>query len=481
MIEEKNLERDAYEISHNWFFLNGSDFSVVDGLSLGKILQLQVFEKIFEGSQVNSDNKNIKSRIKALNLEWSIRAAFSLFDGISNKSQSDIVFLYDVNNNPMIEALNHIFGALVDQGRSASAIVIDKNIAKKSAIKDQVSWFSCFSIKNFLSAINSFTVFKKSSVGLEKKVFDCLSKRLGVVKTAAVTRYFKIQSFQLILEIKVIKSLLQRKNPKVVVLASDAHRVSRIVVFLCKQMNIKTVVYQHGATVWEYGYVPVFADHMLTWGKSSREWFELRGVNADRLKEIGNIRSDSLGYKEISPESFTNNRKIYFLPNPIDRKITEEALAILVDLCEKHDYQGIVKVHPSETNLEFFSSRIDKARSPIIISAKSIDKVGINPGDVAIVVNSTAGVDCCLEGAFILNIEVDTMPNPIDYEGFQVGIKTGMKDYLNNFERLIAMKNEEFLIYRKGFIDSYLGKLDGRVAQRASEFIMHLIETKNNG
>lgn len=475
LVNNSEFEKQCYYVSHNWFVVDDVDFTVVDGVSIGKVVQLQIFEKLFESSQINADSNDIRSIIKKMNLEWVVRAFASRFDSVKDDKQTDILFVYDVNNGPMIHALNVIGLSLEKSGHSVLAVVVDKTIANKCKLARKISWFKSLAFLDLFQAVKSSFKLNRVRARNFEKYFYFLVSTCGLKKARRVHRYFKWQSSQLLLELRVIRSLLRNKKPAVVVLASDAHRVSRMVVLLCKTMGIRTVVYQHGATIWEYGYVPVFADRMLVWGEASKQWFTDRGVNAEQLIEVGNLRSDEVGYKALTEMDFLHKKKVYFFPNPIDRKITDDVISRFISICENYELDGVLKLHPSEKNLKFFEERISGVKQLIRISTDPISEAGINPGDVAIVVNSTAGVDFCLEGGYVLNIEIDSMPNPIDYEGFGVGIKTGMETCLDDFERLIVLLPEDYLKNRKEFIRSYLGDLDGKVKDRACNVIDGLV------
>jgi len=467
-------EKQCYEDSHNWFIVNGVDTTRVDSVSLGKVIQLQVFEKLFESSQINSDQINIRSVLKSFNLEWMARAFASYFDGITDDEQAEVLLIFDVNNDPMIQALNTLGVTLRADGCSVLAVVVDKAIAKKCNIERKISWFQCLLLSDLVKVVTQLFRLHRSRFGSSKRCIKSLAQIYGADKSRKIASYFRWQSPQLLLEIRVLKSLLIKKKPSVVVLASDAHRVSRMFVFLCGLMQIKTVVYQHGATIWEYGYVPVYADRMLVWGESSKQWFVERGVTEDKLTKVGNLRSDDSGYEVISINDFTHKKKVYFFPNPIDRAVTDDVLSMFVDICDHYKLEGVVKLHPSEKNIQFFEERTTQTKSPISISVAPIHQAGVNPGDIAIVVNSTAGVDFCLEGGYVLNVEVDTMPNPIDYEGYGVGVKVSSSSYIEGFDRLLTLSAENYLVNRDVFIRSYLGVLDGRVKNRACEVIKEM-------
>lgn len=472
----RSFERVCYDYSHQWFSKDGVDHSELGGISVGKIFQLWVFEKLFEASQINADRLDLRSLLKRLNLEWVARSLTGIFSRDRDRGVVDYLLVFDVNNDPMINALNAIGDGLRERGFSVAAVTVDKNISRKCQIPRKVSWFSLFSFSNFLVAIRRYVGFRfEQMADLECDALS-IERQFGRKKAQSITRYVGFQSLQLSFEIQAIRALLLAKTPKVVVLASDAHRVSRTFVLLCKLLGVKTVVYQHGATIWEYGYVPVFADRMLVWGRSSREWFERRGVLAGRLAEVGNLVSDKQGLKGLESANFSTSRKVYFFPNPIDRHITEMVLALFIGLCRRYALSGVVKLHPSERNIDFFEERISGFDDLVSISQAPISAAGVRPGDIAIVVNSTAGIDCCMYGALILNIEVETMPNPIDYEAGGVGLKAKFDDYTSKFERLMMMSPDDYFPHRNKFIRDYLGPLDGNAVKRACQEIVQLAD-----
>lgn len=462
----ESFERVCYDHSHQWFLKDDIDCSKLEGVSVGKIFQLWTFEKFFEASQVNADRLDVRSLLKRLSLEWTVRSLASIFSRNSDAEKTEYLLVYDVNNDPMINALNAIGEELRRRGVSISAVTVDRNISRKCSIPRQVSWFSFFSLTNFFVGIERYIKFYFGQVTNLKSCAFSLQQQFGKKKARSVRRYMTFQSLQLSFEIQAIRSLLMAKKPKVVILASDAHRVSRTFVFLCKLLRVKTVVYQHGATIWEYGYVPVFADRMLVWGNASRRWFQQRGVSVDKLVEVGNLQADMRPIPRLTPTVFQRNKKIFFFPNPIDRDITRDVLDVFIELCSRFSMEGVVKLHPSERNIDFFESHISSARNNVSVIQVSMAEAGVLPGDIAVVVNSTAGIDCCIYGAYIFNIEISSMPNPVDYERGGVGVRASLDSYVDKFDHLLELPVEDYICARDAFLRDYFGPLDGMALER---------------
>ena len=276
---------------------------------------------------------------------------------------------------------------------------------------------------------------------------------------------------QLCREIIAIESLLITIKPKSILMASDAHRIGRIIVQLARQLNIKTNVMQHGAPVWEYGYIPVFADKMMVWGKESFYWFLERGVCEEQLAIVGNPRFDkaikaySDCYHSISP-------KILLLTNPIDRNVIKKLIRTFAWATENFKGKVIIKLHPSETDPEWFRSQIpDPVKNNVEVSSLPMNDVGLGIGDIAVVGNSSAGIDAILMGAAVVNICIDDMPNPIPYAKYKVGIESDIEHLKQDLQKCLNIDTITWEKNRMHFLTNYLYKLDGRSTERALEII----------
>jgi hypothetical protein len=91
-----------------------------------------------------------------------------------------------------------------------------------------------------------------------------------------------------------LRRSLSKDPPRVAVVASDQHRIGRLVVEEAQAMGCPVVVLQHGLPQSELGYLPVSADKIALWSQASRRWFEERGTSPDRLVVLGNPRFDRL-------------------------------------------------------------------------------------------------------------------------------------------------------------------------------------------
>ena len=138
MISDNLKEESVYNISHNWFLHNDNDFTKFLNISIGQIIQLYTFELLFNKAHPISSNITIKNIIKRLELHWQARFFYNYFFSKSNYDKNkkyDLLLVYDVNNNPMIENLNKVAKSALSEGLSILALTIDLSFLSCSKAK----------------------------------------------------------------------------------------------------------------------------------------------------------------------------------------------------------------------------------------------------------------------------------------------------------------------------------------------------------
>ena len=460
------------EIAQTWFKVDGDDSSEFDGVSMGELLRLKVFEQLYKRAQVADDGLSIKQMVKRLGLDGVLRALLSFFSGDDDIQEKDYLFIYDINNKPMIDALNLLAISLVAKGESVGAVTIDHAISEQCSVKGKLTWFGVFAFADFLKVLKSFSRYFTFLKGMNE-CYNELELVVGRRLCGSVKRYFLCQSFFLLFERQAIESILKHKKPRVIVVASDAHRVAQMAVILGKKSNIKTIVYQHGATIWGYGYVPVYADKIMVWGESSRQWLIKREVLPSQISVVGNILMEVTKLERAyrPPEL---GKRIYFFPNPIDRAVIKIIVNAIDSACVKFKTTGCLKLHPSEKNVSFFKNIIKTSISELALSTCAIRDLDISLGDIAVIVNSTAGVDACLKGAVVLCVDVPGMPNSINYESAGVGVHTTIEEFECGVARALSIKIDSYKVNREEFLNDQMGNLDGVAIERAAQVLLRM-------
>ena len=91
-----------------------------------------------------------------------------------------------------------------------------------------------------------------------------------------------------------LASFMDLAQPRAIAVASDQHRIGRIVSELARATETQVVVLQHGLPQMRIGLLPVVADRVATWSQASNEWFVGHGTDLDHLTVTGNPRLDAL-------------------------------------------------------------------------------------------------------------------------------------------------------------------------------------------
>jgi hypothetical protein len=377
----------------------------------------------------------------------------------------------------MVESANLVTNICKSGQLTVAGIVVDKPLFMKASCNND-----CFYLTNAYDLADEFTSRQmaqkqvKNFKNFYSGYFTNLAE-FNILNNEAVSflQFIQKQIRQLCREIVALSNLLAKLNPKAILLTSDAHRIGRIVVQIAKRRGIRTYVIQHGAPIWKYGYIPVVADKMLVWGEDAFDWFVSHGVPAEKLAIVGNPRFDNLTIHE--PKKNTGQpQKLLLLPNPIDRSLTSRMISSFIASTGFHDGPVIIKLHPSETDIGWFKQKIPaKLRKQIQISTKPLSEVNIRLGDVAVVANSTAGVDVVLLGGSIVNIDLPGMPNPIPYSKYMVGVSTNLENLGDGIIKAKSFNQELWIENRRIFLEKFLYRLDGKSGKRAANVILERV------
>lgn len=95
-------------------------------------------------------------------------------------------------------------------------------------------------------------------------------------------------------ERRAVDHVLDQVRPHTVILASDQHRIGRLVTHVARHRGIRSVVLQHGLPQATLGYVPVVADRLIAWSQASADWFVTHGTASGQVQIAGNPRMDEL-------------------------------------------------------------------------------------------------------------------------------------------------------------------------------------------
>lgn len=423
----------------NWFLINKIDTLNIDQISYGSLLQVEIYQYIntnaFIYKRIFFENKIFKF----LNLKHFSKLLWSYFLSFNQKlKKSDILLVFDTDNNFTINSLNMLGNYLESNNVSVTGVICSPNILRKCTLKSKITPKLYFNSKN----LKSF--FKKTSIlfkNFEKNFYFYYEK--GINKK--ILYYIKLQLPILVFESLNLFNLLSSISPKTIVLGNDCHRTSRLFAQLSTKLSVKSYVIQHGLTTWKYGYLPLYADYIFVWGNYFSNWFIKNGVSSNRIIVSGNPLYSN--HENILKERKSNKRKIFLFTNPLNRKYLENLTNEFISLKFPANCEPIIKIHPSE-NINFYNSIIKKFGVNINIQNDSLENLDICRGDIAIIINSSAGYDACLKGALILSVQFKDIPVAIDFKSYNLGDICSVHGIEKQIHKLL---NYDFSLYNEYF------------------------------
>ena len=83
-------------------------------------------------------------------------------------------------------------------------------------------------------------------------------------------------------------------NPRMVVVDEDATPQNRILVLAARELDIPTLIVQHGMFGVKSAFIPMVADHIAVWGEESRKKLIEWGVPDSKITVTGNPKYDKL-------------------------------------------------------------------------------------------------------------------------------------------------------------------------------------------
>lgn len=470
-------EDAAYDAAVSWFLCGGADITEVRGVSLGKVFQIHVFETFYPQANALKEGKGLYNLVKRLGYDWHLRFFHSYLHSLRSNGacrSRGIVLLYDVNNSPSIANLNLVSGKLSESNIHLTGLTVDRNIQRRiTHAKDTCLIGQFYSpkmeteVRRLARAVSGRLDSARKEI--KKNIERCCSSMTGFADEF-ISR-IKRDIPQAIREILSIERAFEKLTPETVVMASDAHRISRMTAIIARRMGISTTVIQHGAPIWKYGYVPVYADRMAVWGDESREWFKKNGVPSGKLVVTGCPRYDNLRFAEL--ENAPPEPALYLMTNPIDKELNRKILETFAGVPVKGFREVAVKVHPSEKDLSLYEDVLKETNIRVIRDTNI--KELVRPCDIIVVGNSTAGIDALAAGCVLVNLELEGLPNSIPYEKYGVAITTdfnGLKEAVKEAFRLREGPGlQDHQQKCRNFIRSYLCELDGRSTDRVVSLI----------
>ena len=111
-------------------------------------------------------------------------------------------------------------------------------------------------------------------------------------------------------EIQITKQILEKYNPKSVVIWSENGFNEQIVMGLAKQRSIPVILFQHGGVIYDSagaydynrfaGILPINSDKYIAWGESLKQYLINNGIESMKIHTTGSPLYDKIFTKKPS-------------------------------------------------------------------------------------------------------------------------------------------------------------------------------------
>lgn len=497
--------RDAAEIdaaafeavetwSKSWFLDGETDLLAFDGLPVGWALHLEIFEAVLGavlpalGRPQRVVGQTAFRRLKLMGLDRAVRAwALRAMRGRSEVPAAEVAFVSELATPSALDGLLAVAAVLPRPAVVAAA-------ADPRALR---AWRRAGhrAVPLLLGLAAERTAMTAARTALRDRWAAAASVRAPLVvgdrdvtdvALGAARPIVQRSGPWLAIEASSIVRTLEAAAPRTVVLASDQHRVGRLVCHVARGAGIRSVVLQHGLPQSTLGYVPVVADHVLAWSDHAVDWFVGHGERRERFTVSGNPRLDaSLGRDHVAghgvaPAGEPRDGAPRFLaalsvaPAEVNLGVLE---AVLGALAASPGATLVVKLHPGGSDWGPLRERLradDVPRKRVRLAERE-DIFGlIEWADVVVVHRSTVAVESLASGRPVVVVSAGT-PSIGDAELRELDlphVRTGTE--LADMARALGTREEadRYWAERRSKLERILGPLDGRAAERAASLVL---------
>lgn len=424
--------------------------------------------------------------LKQTKWEWSARA----LAGFLEKGQAatpptvgiDVLGVFDVRNTGMIQNVGRVVDHLSGLGHNVMGVSMHAQVTKQA--RSLIGLGSVQPLARFSRAADVIQALQKlSAVERAVRRFCEPTHADSTVNAAAKYAFRGLHAgyiLQTLVDFRAIERMLDVVAPKAIVLASDAHRYSRLIVSAARTRGIPTAVLQHGALVIEDFYVPVVADQMLAWGEWCREWFTQRGTPSEKVTSVGFVR----GVEPLQSRTVDGPpQKLLFAAQPLTERVNEDLLSIVRSALERDPSLTVtVRPHPGEGRRAELLSMV--ARWPAAVSSRSeFSPVGrslesdLAEADAVIISQSTVGIDALSAGVPVLLLRHADVPEPIPYLEFGGVIEVNGPEELVSGIKALDDKavRSELVRAATSFLEAYVGRVGAESVAAAANAVCDLM------
>ena len=311
----------------------------------------------------------------------------------------------------------------------------------------------------------------------------------------------KTTLFEKILLLKIAESIIDKYEPKIVIMTCEYCYFHRELSFVCHEKRIPVIALQHGIiTPTHYGYIfdkeekgkITLPDKTCVFGQYHYDLLTKNSIyEPDQVVVTGQPRYDVLFYadKIYSKERFFTEYKI----NPAHKivlwttqchSLSEEEnnknfKAVFKTMQNLKDTTLIIKQHPGEReeDTKMIEEFLSKYEISAVVTPKSSDTYEqLFVCDLMITRHSTTAMEAVALNKPVVILNLSGEPDIVEY--VQDGVALGVYKEENlklSIEKLLK-DDSELAKSRAKYIEKYLYKIDGKATERVVKLIEEMIE-----
>jgi hypothetical protein len=291
------------------------------------------------------------------------------------------------------------------------------------------------------------------------------------------------------LEINGARQLFADRAVRALLLVTDAHHGGRLYTLVADQQGIPSLVVQHGATMGDWGYVPLYATRFAAWGEMSADWMAARGTPRDRLVITGQPRLDSLRHtpRTLTRQTLSERLNLpqdgfwlLWAMDPIPKPENDHILHILIETISVLPWcHLVIRPHPGIQQLGWISERA-RERERIVLSSTGEPLYDLlYLVDALVIQGSTVGVEAMAMDKPVLVLQHTDSPANTLY------VESGATTRASDAAQLAAALREVYACQQAGttdalaparheFVRRYLLSVDGHSAERVAQALAAL-------
>ena len=302
-------------------------------------------------------------------------------------------------------------------------------------------------------------------------------------------------------DLQKVRASLRALSPDCLVLENDSIYYERMFVLVAKAQGIKTVVLQHGMTWFGEGFdsrlykshdfYPVFADHIIVFGKVVEEWFKNLGQDSEKLVVKGGGIFDKYHQAGVNRSAASDKRKkVLFLLDdhgcdesyitqniPLSKVGTQ--VSKINEMAKKNpDIDFVVRPHSSDLmDPEIFSWGNHAGNNFTISRDKTLLEM-IKEVDLVVGCASTGLLEALTANVPVISMDVYNSCQA--FALWEYGLSVRAKTYEETDHLIREMlfdvnKREKFLKDMKENIELFIHSTDGDAATRISDYIYQIV------